>query len=503
MPFPNPGKGQPIASQVIRSTFLIFIGVGMTARISAEPVSFTVAIVGGGFSGAIIAGELLRRGNPAITVVLIERQGCPGRGTAYGTHCAEHLLNVKTQDMSALADDPLHFLRWAREHYSEQVQPNDYLPRRVYGKYVESTLCEAIEENPGRFEWRRDEVFSIARSDDKANIVLRSGSRIAADVVVLALGNFAPRDLSLPGRNEYSRRYVANPWATNALDEIDPQDSVLLVGSGLTSVDLAISLRARGFAGKIHMLSRHGLLPQTHKPTRPWCVRRDHPPIRRARDLVRLIRAEVAKAETQGSDWRAVIDSIRPFAQNIWGSLPLQERRRFVRHLRAFWDVHRHRVAPEIGRLLETEIAEARLEVHAGRITEYRENRDTVEIYYRDRGQGRSKKLVADYVINCTGPDGDCRRVNSPLLSDLLNQQLVRPDPLCLGLDTAENGALLDARGVPSDFLYALGPLRKGNLWETTAVPEIRLQVVELTSHLLAQFEPHSVENSVSAHAVA
>ncbi|HXZ40335.1 MAG TPA: hypothetical protein VEG68_06305, partial [Terriglobales bacterium] len=267
------------------------------------------------------------------------------------------------------------------------------------------------------------------------------------------------------------------------------------------SVDAAISLRDCGFVGKIHMLSRHGLLPQTHKPTEDWPARWDHTSTQGVRGLVRLIRTEVARAKRQNGDWRAVIDSMRPFAQRIWRSLPRQEQRRFLRHLRAFWDVHRHRVAPEIGKLLETEMAERRLEIHAGRITEYRENGDIVEVSYRKRGTTESKKLYVNYVINCTGPDDDCRRVNSPLLSDLLDQKLVRPHPLCLGLDTADNGALLDACGVPSDFLYTVGPLQKGNLWETIAVPEIRAQVSELASHLRSRLEQQCVENLVSEQA--
>ena len=464
---------------------------------------FTIAVLGGGFSGAILASELLRGDNPAIKVVLIERERCPGRGVAYSTHVAGHLLNVRAQNMSALVRDPLHFLRWAQEHHSNQAQPDDYLPRRVYGKYVESTLCEAIEENPGRFEWKRDEALSITPAKCRASILLRSGCRILADAVVLALGNFPPKDLTISGRNELCRRYIPNPWSASALDKIAPENSVLLVGSGLTSVDAAISLRAGGFLGKIHMLSRHGLLPQTHRRSEQWPARWDNPCVRNLRTLMRLIRTEVAKAERQNSDWRAVIDSVRPFAQNLWRSLPQPERRRFLRHLRAYWDVHRHRVAPEIGTMLQSELGEGRLEIHAGRITEYRENGGAAEVTYRSRGHREPKTLRVDHVINCTGPDGDCRRVDNPLLTDLLHQKLVRPDPLFLGLDTAENGALLDASGVPSDFLYTLGPLRKGNLWETIAVPEIRVQVLELASHLLSRRKQQSVEKFVPAEAVA
>lgn len=318
-----------------------------------------------------------------------------------------------------------------------------------------------------------------------------------ADKVILALGNFPPGDPRLPGRKECSRRYVSNGWSESALERIAEEKSVLLVGSGLTSVDVAISLRSQKFEGKIHILSRHGLLPQQHKPNPPLTASWNRLLPRTARGLLRLVRAQVREAQEHHGDWRAVIDSLRPITQQIWQSLPLPEQRRFLRHLRSYWDVHRHRVAPEIGALLASELRDGRIEVHAGRLTEYCETPEHVEVTYRDRETGESRKLQVDRVINCTGPDVDCRRVTNPLLKNLLHQKLVRPDPLFLGLDTAQDGAVIDAHGVPSDFLYAVGPLRKGNLWETIAVPEIRVQVAKLALHLLSSFEQQFSESLV------
>ena len=461
---------------------------------TARETLFDIAIVGGGFSGASLAAALLRGRELPLSVVLIERQGGRGRGVAYGTRCGGHLLNVRAQNMSGLADDPLHFLRWAQENYAAGVQPDDYVPRRVYGQYVESILREADESNPGRFEWKRDEAIAIRQTDGKAEISLRGGVRIVADKVVLALGNFPPTDPKFPGRTEPSPRYVSNPWAASALDGAERDEAVLLVGSGLTSVDVAIALRERGFEGKIHMLSRHGLLPQPHKHGQPWPAFWNNESPRTARGMLRLIRQQERELGQQNCDWRAAVDSLRPFAQKVWTSLPIKEQRRFLRHLRTYWDVHRHRVAPQIGAMLTAEIAEGRIETHAGRVTEYCEVADGVEVSYRDRRSGELRKLSVDRVINCTGPDADVGRINDPLLKDLLSQNLVRPDVLFLGLDTAEDGALIDGRGIASDFLYTIGPLRKGNLWETTAVPEIRVQASQLALHLVSSLERQSVE---------
>jgi uncharacterized NAD(P)/FAD-binding protein YdhS len=445
-----------------------------------------VAIIGGGFSGANLAAALLRAGGQALSVVVIERQGERGRGVAYGTQCDGHLLNVRAESMSGREDDSLHFLRWAKNNYDAAVEPGDYVPRRLYGRYVESVLREADESNPGRLEWKRDEGISIRHLGGKAEISLRGGSSIVADKIVLALGNFPPSDPRLPGRGGSSPRYVSNPWAANALAAVGQEKAVLLIGSGLTGVDVAIALRERNFEGKIHMLSRHGLLPQQHKPAESWpAFWHDEAP-RTARGMLRLIREQVGEAEQRNSDWRAVIDSLRPFTQKIWSSLPLKEQRNFFRHLRAYWDVHRHRVAPQIGAMLTAEMAEGRIEAHAGRITEYRESTDGIEVSYRDRGSEELRKVSVDRVINCTGPDADVRRINDPLLKDVLSQNLVRPVALFQGLDTAENGALIDGSGIASDSLYTIGPLRKGNLWETIAVPEIRAQASQLAWHLVS-----------------
>lgn len=463
--------------------------------------SLTIAIIGGGFSGTTLAAQLLRAGNQSVSVILIERAGCPGRGVAYSTKCEGHLLNVPAWNMSAFAEDPDHFLRWTRLNYDCNVQPGDFLPRRTYGQYVEAILREARENCDASFEWRQEEAVAIVPFGGRAEISLRRGSSVKADKVVLALGNFPPGDLNLHGKNALSPRYVSNAWSEIALDNVAHDESVLLIGSGLTSVDVAISLRARKFEGTIHVLSRHCLRPQHHKPTLPWRVSWNDATPSTARELLRLVRAQVREAQERGCDWRAVIDSLRPVTQEIWQSLPLLEKRRFLRHLRSYWDVHRHRVAPEIGAMFSSELRDRGIQVHAGRIVEYREADDSVTVTYRDRSSGESRTVRVNRVINCTGPDADCRRVTNPLLENLIHQKTVRPDPLFLGLDTAEDGALIDGDGVPSHYLYTIGPLRKGNLWETVAVPEIRAQASELASQLLASVEPSYLEGVASQDA--
>jgi uncharacterized NAD(P)/FAD-binding protein YdhS len=326
----------------------------------------------------------------------------------------------------------------------------------------------------------------VDRAGNRAQVNLRSGRTLLADKVVLALGHFPPGDLRFPGKPAQSRHYVANPWTNRAIGDLASNQSVLLVGSGLTSVDVVLSLRKHGFRGTIHIVSRRGLLPQVHKAISPWPSFLDEKSPKTARALLRLIRAQVEAAERLGGDWRSVIDSLRPFTQDIWRSLPRPDQQRFLRHLRPYWDVHRHRIASEIGTLLAAETMTGRIQTHKGRITKYLEDIDGVDVTYRERKTGEPKRLYVNRVINCTGPEGDYRKVGHALLTNLLQRKMVRPDPLFLGLDVASDGALIDADGVASDILYTLGPVRKGGLWETIAVPEIRVQASELAALLLA-----------------
>jgi uncharacterized NAD(P)/FAD-binding protein YdhS len=455
-------------------------------RTNGEPKmsQFTVAIIGGGFTGTTLAAQLLRRSGGNVSVVLIERGARLGRGVAYSTECADLLLNVRARNMSAYPDNPEHFLEWVRLHHDPNASPDDYLPRQLYGRYVASLLQQEIERHPGQFQHVQDEAVTLARLGNTAEIGLRSGRTLSADKVAVALGNFPPGDPRLRGRTPHGQRYVSNPWALSALGDVAQDKSVLLVGSGLTSVDVAIILRRGGFRGTIHILSRRGLLPQTHKATAPWPPFWDDQSPKTVSGLLRLIRTQVEAAETASSGWRAVMDSLRPFTQEIWRTLSLKERRRFLRHVRPYWDAHRHRVAPAIGASLTSQIQEGHVEIHAGRIQAYTEDGGGVDVAYRDREYGQLKRLRVDRVINCTGPESNCSKVDDPLLTNLIRQKLARPDPLFLGLDVSPDGALISAHGEPSDILYAIGPVRRGSLWETIAVPELRVQVSQLSTVL-------------------
>lgn len=445
---------------------------------------FNIAIVGGGFSGTMLAIQLLR-GDPNLRVAVIDKSSAPGLGLAYSTEDPNHLLNVPAENMSAFPDEPDHLVRWARSNYDPSFRAESFLPRKVYGQYVVSLLQSASARSGNRLSWLRDQAVSLTPQVEHLSLHLSEGQCVQAKTVVLALGNSAPPDLKIPGLRAGARRYAATAWSPSALGGLTEQEDVLLIGSGLTSIDMAISLHGRGFKGKIFIISRRGLLPQTHRESksRPDFCAEDFP--QTVRSLLRLIRNEVASAEKEGGDWRSVIDAIRPVTSQIWSSLAPHERRRFLRHLRPYWEVHRHRVAPGIGAKLAAMIETGQVQINAGRLVSYSDRNDVAEVTFRARGSAQPRVLRVSRVINCTGSESDCRRINDPLLNSLIGQGLARPDPLFLGLDVDANGALLGWSGIASSVLYAIGPARKGRLWESVAVPELRVQTAELAEHLV------------------
>ena len=465
----------------------------MEARPKCPAQKFTFAVIGGGFTGTTLGAQLVRHTDPSCSVVVIERMGLPGRGLAYGTGSDSHLLNVPAKDMSAFPEDQAHFLRWAKSNYDRDVEPCRFLPRKAYGRYLGAILSEAVlSGGKRRLCWRRDEARALAPTcTGEIEIRLRSGTRVLADKIILALGNFPSSDPSLPGRalanspRSSSNPYFSNPWSDTSFEGVEHLGSILLLGSGLSSLDVAVELRHRGFAGTIHILSRRGLLPQSHRWHGPWPNFWNERSPKGVRGLLRLIREQVNAAEQRGVDWRGVINSLRPVTAQIWQSLPEPEKRRFLRHLQPYWDVHRHRAAPEIAQFVDAQRSHGKIQLHAGRITSYRESGSRVEISYNQRKTGEEVGFVVDRIINCTAPETDCRRLQDPLMTALLAEGRVRPDPLFLGLDSSVDGALIDQHGIISDSLYAVGSVRKGTLWESTAVPEIREQVYRLVQHLV------------------
>ncbi len=452
-----------------------------------------IAVVGGGVSGSLTAIQLLRSATEKLDIHLIERSGVFGRGVAYGTEEYSSLLNVPAGKMSAFPDDPRHFLRWLQttDFYIEQEQPateTSFVPRTVYGRYI-SEVLEAAEREAAamvRLLRHHDGVLDIVTYSNEALLYLQSGDHIRASKVVIAFGNFSPRNLSFVDLAfSDSPRYVRNPWSSQALDQISSEDSVLIIGTGLTMVDVVLGLHARGHQGKVFAISKHGLLPQAHRvSSTTFAVPNFATLPNTARQLMRYVRQQIdTAANTANIDWRVIFDSLRSITPVLWQRLPLDEKRRFLRHIQPYWDSHRHRMPPQVVVIIDTLRTSEQLVIHKGMVKQFHPQNYGVRAEIGTL-QGQ---LVLDvqHIINCTGPNTDYSTVTDPLLGNLLKRGLVQPDSLRLGLDAESNGALRDESGCVSTLLYTIGPSLKGLLWEATAVPEIRQQAVALSKALL------------------
>lgn len=456
----------------------------------------TIAIVGAGASGTLTAAQLLRRHHPAgMRLLLIERRGSFGRGVAYSTPWEYHRLNVPAEQMGALPRDPRHFLRWASRR-GEGLVVGDFAPRGLFGEYLGELLDEAERASDATNTLERidGDVVGLTlggtQARPAATLAMRDGGRLVADRVVLALGNLAPADP--PGSEEElleSGHYEPDPWDEGLPERTCDDREILLLGTGLTMVDVALTLGAENFASSLHAVSRKGLMPQAHRrgglAPRRFALQQERV---RLDEMVRRVGEEIAEAEQGGGDWRQVIDSMRPVTNQIWHRLGEADQGRFVRLLSRRWDVHRHRMAPEVGAKLEMLRKSGRLRLGQGSIEgmELRGERVAVAIKHEDDS---SEELIVDRVVNCTGPALDLRATREPLLETLFDSGALRPGPLRLGLDHDMRGALLDGEGQASRVLHTLGPMRKGRLWETTAIPEIRNQAFELADELTASLQ--------------
>ncbi|PJG45998.1 FAD-dependent oxidoreductase [Sphingobium sp. LB126] len=434
------------------------------------------AIVGGGFSGTLLAINLLRHG--ALRVTMVERHADRmGRGLAYGAAQASHILNVRAANMSALPDDPDHFTDWLKRQ--GLGQEGSFATRRDYGAYLRAMLDEVRVLASDRLTVITDEAVDLRPRGDGIDIDLRSGARMDADIVALAPGNLPPHDLpafaALPGDNP---AYVNDPWSATIAEGLMPTDQVLLLGSGLTAVDCALSLDSAGFRGRVVALSRRGLAPQSHAATVPYTACNDRPR-GSASALVRSLRNRSVEI-----GWRNAVDELRRFTQDMWRAASAEERSRFLRHLRPYWDVHRHRIAPQVAARLASMRKEGRLQIHAAKVVQAVPNGRSLDVHLRGRGQDRTEAMSFARVINCTGPLGDLRRADDPLLRQLAMRGDIRPDPLAIGIDVDRQCHAIARDGSIQQRLFVVGPMTRGAHWEIVAVPDIRRQVWQLAREI-------------------
>ncbi|MDQ3145092.1 MAG: FAD/NAD(P)-binding protein [Pseudomonadota bacterium] len=433
-------------------------------------------IVGGGYSGTMAAAELARRG---IASLLIEGGGRAGRGTAYSTIEPAHLLNVPAAKMSAWANAPDDFV-------DQGHQPGEFVQRLKFGTYLKAILDEAVAG--GHVEIAKACAVAAEPRGDGWLVTLDDGRQVEAAALVLAIGNQPPEPMAVGDRVSIER-FVNNPWREEAAAAVarlaEQGGGALILGTGLTMVDMVLSLDEAGHKGRILALSRRGQIPRAHAAYEPVPAELDEVPLGNVLALWRWLRRRSA-----GVGWRAAVDALRPHSHAIWRGLDDVQQRRFLRHARPWWDVHRHRIAPQVAERLRVMVADGRLEILAGRVSRMSEERNglVVEICRRGRPStasgtnGSKSQQTFAAAFNCTGPLGSMVRTRDPLLRRMIDDRLIAVDRLGMGIEVDES-----SRAAPR--VWALGPLTKGAYWEVVAVPDIRGQVRDVADAIAKELQ--------------
>jgi uncharacterized NAD(P)/FAD-binding protein YdhS len=453
-----------------------------------------VAIIGGGASGALAAIALLNSSvveQRPVRVVLIDRYGRHALGQAYSTTHPQHLLNSPAEQMSAISGDPKHLIRWAE---AAEQDTSGFMPRQVYGRYLRETLSQSAHDAwpLSELKLRTCEVVAIRRDGGRRlDLVTAPGGRIAADVAILATGSLPPE---LPFPVPASPRIIADPWAPGALRPVPDGSQVLVLGTGLTALDLALSVTGGHPGSTVYAVSRHGLLPRPHRegepsgaPVRLPAVGGEaaevEPGQLRLSQLARLVRAVVA---AHADDWPLVMDALRPRVPEFWQALPVSDQRLFLTRLARYWEVHRHRVPRATASRIEGLREPGRLILAIGSVTSVAVQGDGLRVEIRSGDS--TTVLTPGWLLNGTGQGTHAAATADPLLSQLFATGLARPDPHGLGIDAHRDGAVLDRSGTPSDSIFTLGPPLRGLWYETTAIPEIREQAAALAELITERF---------------
>lgn len=454
-----------------------------------------IVIVGGGYSGAVLAWHLHHAAPHRHNIVFVEPRGEIGRGLAYDSQDPAHRINVPALKMNLDFDDEGHFEQWliasgypARDPAA--IVPGALFPTRAaFGDYVNAHIKQL-----GRaITHIKTKASAVVPEQDGYRVVCENGDNIHADAVVLAVCHMPPQiPASLVSLQDRSR-FIANPWQPEALRAIAPEHRVLIVGTGLTMADIVASLDRQGHRGHITAVSRRGLRSQPHATSQmePFGEFIQHPS-RTTLSLLRRVRRTIAEASKKGFTWHPVLDQLRLQGTGIWRALPLRERAKLIHHLRPFWDTYRFRIAPQIDDVIRRRISEGRFAIHAASIrastdqgSDISENSLTVDL--RPRRSRNWEPQAFDAVVMATGPAHGTVFETNPLLRQISDAGLARSDPLNLGIDVDLQGRAIRRDGHVSGTLFVAGPLARGTFGELMGAPDLARHARNVAQYISAE----------------
>jgi uncharacterized NAD(P)/FAD-binding protein YdhS len=458
-----------------------------------------IAIIGGGFSGTMTAVQLIKKASSKLSICIIEPAGKLFKGAAYNSYSDKHLLNVAAAKMSGFADQPEHFLNWvmAQDAYKtkdRELTSNSFLPRNIYGNYLSSIWEDALQLAATKgieINWLQNRVTKLNYSSSSITLQLDNNTNVTCEKCVLATGNMLPRNPLIHDSSVLdNKNYFQNPWQLSAVINKPKNLPVLIIGNGLTMVDTVIGLTEYGFKGTIYAVSPNGfnILPHRHNGIEYKGLDEELIDGLTLHQIVTIINRHIKSVREFGISAEPIVDALRPKVQKIWKNLSTQEKQQFMSRLRHLWGVARHRIPLHIHDKIQTMRVEGKLLVKSGKILTIQENLDVFQVGYWDKKMNEKIELQVSSIINCTGPETDLSRVPEHFLHACLNEGIISQDPLKLGI-AAETTTykVKDQKGNTKHNLFTLGSNLKGELWESTAVNELRLQAEKLAEQLLLE----------------
>jgi uncharacterized NAD(P)/FAD-binding protein YdhS len=439
-----------------------------------------LAIVGGGFTGVALATHALTSAMQPLSLDVIEPSAKLGRGAAYGTTDTDHRINVPSDRMSLFSLDPTHFVRWLFDNKwlpdPESVDPlgRCFVPRSAFAAYSEDVFAQAARSaTSASLRHRQTRVVGLVRENEGFRLDLADGASLRVDRVAICTGHVPRAPCSVREGAALHPRFIANPWVSGSLTAVGRSDSVLVIGTGLTMVDVVATLARADHQGSIVAISQRGLLPRGHGRFVDCAHLFEGVRPATALELLRLVRAEVRQRDGE-LDWQAIVDALRRRLPEIWPALPALERIRAVRRLMPFWEVHRFRIAPQGAAAVARLTAQGTLTVQRGRAIEV-DAQGRLLVARLKLLDGGTVEREFDSIIVCSGASRNIR--DNPLLGNLVDQGLTEADDVGLGLSVDALSRLIDARGATQPDLFAFGPITRGTFGEMTGVPDIMRQI--------------------------
>ena len=441
-----------------------------------------ISIIGSGLSGSLLTINLIKnwKEKERLNINLIERDPQKfNTGVAYSTEEFTHLLNVRCSNMSIFPDDPDHFYNWLKK-FGYTYTKNDFVPRTIFGQYIKYNFKHTIVDKSESINFNTifDEVVDISNENSKYKLQFKTGEEITSDIVVLALGQISVAEIDLLKFSNIDN-YYRTPWTDEIFAKLKSEDNILFIGSGLTTHDIILSLKERNHQGKLHAISRNGYHPIVHKLYDPYPSFYGEVKDKDINQIFNIVRKHLKNH----NEPRAVIDSLRPYVSDIWKSLSKTDKSRFLRHLNPIWNSIRHRMPESTFDSLNELENSGQLRFLKGQILNV-EKDSKIKVKFFNKETKNIEELIVDLVINCIGPESNYKRLNLPLIKNLLDSGIIECDEQSITIKT-NNWNVINKSGQEINNLMAIGPVLKGELFECTAVPEIRKHTFELSKQIV------------------